>query len=265
MSARDLQAVILAGGKGKRMKSDLPKVLHRLHDKPMIQHAIDHMREAGVNDIIIVVGYGRDLVRQELGDQVRYAIQEEQLGTGHAVQQALPMLAGTSGSVIICYGDMPLLSPDTIRSLIALQSEPGVAGAILTIVLDNPPDFGRIIRDDSGRVMRVVEVKDCTPEQLQVKEVNVGVYCFESEALQWALPRLTNENAQKEYYLTDVVQLLADAGKRVETVRTTNLEETLGINDRAHLQFAERLKDIEYAESLYELIDAVAALTQRRG
>src|SRR5581483_997591 len=168
---RDLRAVILCGGQGKRMQSDLPKVLHELHGKPMIQHAVEHVREAGVTDIIVVVGYGRDLVMARLGDQVRYAVQEEQLGTGHAVQQALPLLADATGSVVICYGDMPLLSPATIRALIDAEAQPGVAGAILTVVLENPPDFGRVVRDPTGAVLRVVEVKDCTPDELRLKEV----------------------------------------------------------------------------------------------
>ena len=246
------------------MQSDLPKVLHPIDGKAMIQHAIEHVREAGVRDVIVVVGYRRELVMEQLGDQVRYAVQEQQLGTGHAVQQALPLLAGATGAVVICYGDMPLLNPVTIRRLIDVQAQPAVAGAILTVVLDNPPDFGRIVRDADGHVKKVVEVKDASPTELQLKEVNVGVYCFDAEALQWALPRLTNTNAQGEFYLTDVVQILADAGRRVETVRTDNLEETLGINDREHLRFAERLKHIAYAESLYELIDAAAALERRR-
>jgi bifunctional UDP-N-acetylglucosamine pyrophosphorylase/glucosamine-1-phosphate N-acetyltransferase len=260
MAMHELRAIILAGGKGKRMRSDLPKVLHLLHGKPLIQHAIDNVRAAGIDDIIVVVGFGREQVMAELGAQVRYAVQEQQLGTGHAVQQALPLLADATGAVVICYGDMPLLSPATIRALVAAQQQPGVAGAILTVVLDNPPDFGRIVRDAAGQVQRIVEVKDCTPEQLALREVNVGVYCFDAAALRWALPRLRNDNAQREYYLTDVVELLARAGQRIETVRTENLEETLGINDQAHLEFAERLRDIAYAESLYELIDAVVAL-----
>ncbi len=263
MSERELRGIILAGGKGKRMASELPKVLHEIHGTSMIEYAVEHLREAGVEDVIVVVGYGREQVMERLGDRVRYAVQEEQLGTGHAVQQALPLLAGTSGSVVICYGDMPLLTPATIRALVAAQSQEGIAGAILTVVLENPPDFGRIVRNEAGTVRKVVEVKDCTPEELALREVNVGVYCFDSEALQWALPRLDNNNAQHEYYLTDVVGLLAAAGKRVETVRTDNLEETLGINDRAHLQFAERLRDIAYAESLYELVDASVALARR--
>jgi bifunctional UDP-N-acetylglucosamine pyrophosphorylase / glucosamine-1-phosphate N-acetyltransferase len=265
MTDRDVRAVILAGGKGKRMNSDLPKVLHEIHGKAMIELAVEHVREAGINDVIVVVGYRRDLVMDRLGDRVQYAIQEAQLGTGHAVQQALPFFAGSSGSVVICYGDMPLLSPGTINELVSAQTRPGTAGAILTVVLENPPDFGRVVRTPDGSVRKVVEVKDCTPDELLLKEVNVGVYCFDSAALAWALPKLDNQNAQNEYYLTDVVALLAGAGQRVDTVRTNNLEETLGINDQAHLQFAERLSTIAYAESLYELVDVMVAVSRDQG
>src|SRR4051794_6910620 len=257
-------AVILAGGKGNRMRSDLPKVLHPLHGRSMIQHAVDHVRAAGIQDIIVVVGYGRDLVMADLADQAQFVVQEQQLGTGHAVQQALPLLGGRQGSIVICYGDMPLLNPTTIRRLVDVQTGSGAAGAILTVVLDNPPDFGRVVRDAAGGVRKVVEVKDCTPAERALKEVDVGVYCFDAAALCWALPRLSNDNAQHEYYLTDVVEILTGAGRRVETVQTDNLEETLGINDQAHLQFAERLRDIAYAESLYELVDAMVAV-QRAG
>ena len=264
MGERTLQAVILAGGQGKRMKSDLPKVLHELHGKPLIQHVIDGLRRAGITDLIVVVGYGRGRVMAQVGDQARFAFQEPQLGTGHAVQQALPLFAGAGGSVVICHGDMPLLTPATLRALVEAQARPGVAGALLTVVLDNPPDFGRIVRGADGRVAKIVEVRDCTPAELAINELNAGVYCFDAEALEWALPRLTNQNAQQEFYLTDVVQILAEAGRRVETVETKNFEETLGINDRRHLEFAERLLDIAYAESLYELIDAAIALGRRR-
>jgi bifunctional UDP-N-acetylglucosamine pyrophosphorylase/glucosamine-1-phosphate N-acetyltransferase len=205
MAARDLRAIILAGGKGTRMQSDLPKVLHELHGRSMIEHAVDHVRQAGIPDVIVVVGYRGELVMERLGDRVRYARQEEQLGTGHAVQQALPLLADATGSVVICYGDMPLLSPTAIRGLVDAQGQAGEAGAILTVVLDNPPDFGRVVRNPDGAVQKVVEVKDCTPEELALKEVNVGVYCFDAESLRWALPRLTNANAQHEYYLTDTI------------------------------------------------------------
>ena len=243
MEKRGLQAVVLAGGKGTRMKSDLPKVLHDLRGKSVIRHAIDNLGEAGIEDVIVVVGHGGDLVKEHLKGRVRFAVQEKQLGTGHAVRQALPLLEGTAGSVFICYGDMPFLQPATIRALVDTGSRPDVAGAILTMVLDDPPDFGRVIRDEHGQVIRVVEVKDCTPEELGIKEFNVGVYCFDVGALRWALPRLGDDNAQGEYYLTDLVQILTEGGRRVETVRTDNLEDTVGVNDRADLKFAERLKD----------------------
>jgi bifunctional UDP-N-acetylglucosamine pyrophosphorylase/glucosamine-1-phosphate N-acetyltransferase len=250
---RDLQAIVLAGGKGTRMKSDLPKVLHDLYGKSVIRHSIDNVREAGIGDVIVVVGYGRELVMEHLGDRVWFAVQEEQLGTGHAARQALPLLGEDIGSVVVCYGDMPFLRPPTFRALIDAQSQPGVAAAILTMELENPPDFGRVVRDGRGRVRRVVEVKDCTRDELKLKEFNVGVYCFNTGALRWALPRLRNDNAQEEYYLTDVVQILVEGGWRVKTVRTESIEETLGINDRADLELAERLKDIAGAESVSDL------------
>lgn len=246
---RGLQAIVLAGGKGTRMRSDLPKVLHDLRGKSVIRHAIDNLREVGIDDVIVVIGHGGDLVKEHLEGGVRFAVQERQLGTGHAVRQALPLLEETTGSVFICYGDMPFLHPATIRALIDTGSQPDVAGAILTMVLDDPPNFGRVIRDEHAQVRRVVEVKDCTPEELGIKEFNVGVYCFDAEALRWALPRLRDDNAQGEYYLTDLVQILTEGGRRVETVRTENLEDTVGVNDRADLKFAERLKDTTRSKS----------------
>jgi bifunctional UDP-N-acetylglucosamine pyrophosphorylase/glucosamine-1-phosphate N-acetyltransferase len=158
---------------------------------------------------------------------------------------------------------MPFLRPATLRALIDARSQPGVAAAILTMELDNPPEFGRVIRDEHGQVRRVVEVKDCTPEELEIKEFNVGVCCFDTEALQWALPRLSDDNAQGEYYLTDVVHILVEGGRRVQTVPTESIEEILGINDHADLELAERLKHIARAESVSELVDASIALGRR--
>ena len=261
---RETKAIILAAGKGTRMSSELPKVLHKVEGKPMIQHSIEKARAAGVGEIIVVVGYRKELIVELLGDSVKYAVQEKQLGTGHAVACARPYLAGFEGNVVVLYGDMPLLSPQTIRALIERRDEDEAASAILTIVLDNPPDFGRIVRDGAGQVMRVVEVKDATPEELDIKEVNVGAYCFDCQALLPALGLLRDDNAQSEYYLTDVVEILARQGRRVETVVTPRLEEALGINDPVHRAFAEKLADIRYAESLYELIDASIALARER-
>jgi bifunctional UDP-N-acetylglucosamine pyrophosphorylase/glucosamine-1-phosphate N-acetyltransferase len=241
---RYLVAIVLAGGKGTRMKSDLPKVLHDLSGRSVIRHAVANLREAGIGDVIVVVGHRRDLVTEHLDGEVRFAVQEHQLGTGHAVQLALSLVGETSQSVFDCYGDMPFLSTSTIRRLIDTRSHLGVAGVILTMIADNPPDYGRVIRDENGRVKKVVEVKDCTAEELKIREVNVGVYCFDAGALRWSLPRLDDDNAQGEYQLTDVVRVLAGGGRRVETMRTDSLEEAHGINDRADLERAQRLNDI---------------------
>ncbi|RMF26512.1 MAG: hypothetical protein D6759_19570, partial [Chloroflexi bacterium] len=248
--------------------SELPKVLHSVDGKTMIQHVVERVHALGIEEIIVVVGYKREMVINHLRQVVpelrlRYTIQEKQLGTGHAVMMARPYLQGFRGRVLVLYGDMPLINPRTIRRLIeACQSE--VKATLLTIVLDNPPDFGRIVRDESGRVLRVVEVQDATPEERAIREVNVGMYCFDSEALLTALGHLRNDNAQGEYYLTDVIGEIVQSGGRVETVVAETLEETLGINDQNHLRFAEALKHIQYAESLYELIDATLAMTRAR-
>ena len=167
MNEHDLRAIVLAGGKGTRMKSDLPKVLHDLYGKSVIRHSIDNVREAGIDDVIVVVGHRRGRVMEHLRGRVRFAVQEEQLGTGHAVLQSLPLLGEATGSVIVCYGDMPFLRPATFRALIDARSRPGVAAAILTMELENPPDFGRVVRDDRGRVRKVGGVKDCTTEELE--------------------------------------------------------------------------------------------------
>ena len=262
---RETKAVILAAGKGTRMRSELPKVLHQVEGKTMIQHSIEKAQTAGVGEVVAVVGYRKEMVMDTLGDLAKYAVQEEQLGTGHAVAQARPHLEGFQGNVVVLYGDMPLLSSETIGSLIQRRDETDAAGVILTIVLDNPPDFGRIVRDEAGRVVRVVEVKDATPGELAIKEVNVGAYCFDCQSLLSALDQLNNDNAQGEFYLTDVVGIMARQGQRVETVVSPNLEETLGINDPVHLAFAEKMSDIQYAESLYELIDATLAMSRGRG
>jgi len=254
----DIIAVVLAAGKGTRMKSDLPKVLHTIHGRSMIQHVVDRVHSVGIRDIVLVVGYGRDRVMAHLGSSVRYAVQERQLGTAHAVMMARSYLAGFAGRVLVVYGDMPLISPHTVRRLID-RCAGDVKAALLTIVLDNPPDFGRVVRGPDGSVVRIVEVKDADPQTLAIKEINVGTYCFDSRALLDALERLSNDNAQGEYYLTDVVELIAGAGGRIETLVAPTLEETLGINDPEHLRFAESLQHLDYAESVYPLVDATVA------
>ena len=263
---RETKTLILGAGKGTRMGSDLPKVLHPLLGRPMIEHSIERARTAGIGEVVVVVGYRRELVSEAVEPLgVRLAVQEEQRGTGHAVVQARPYLEGFDGNVVVLYGDMPLLGSEVIRSLVDKREATGAAAVPLTIRLDNPPDFGRIVRDEQGRVRRVVEVRDANPEELAIKEVNVGAYCFDCPKLLWALSQLRDDNQQGEYYLTDAVGILVDAGETVETVVTERLEETLGINDPFHLSFAEKLEDIRYAESLYELVDATLAMERGRG
>jgi bifunctional UDP-N-acetylglucosamine pyrophosphorylase/glucosamine-1-phosphate N-acetyltransferase len=261
MSARATKAVILAAGQGTRMGSDRPKVLHAVDGRPMVIHCIEATMAAGIDDVILVVGVGRDEVIYAVDDAydgVEYAVQEEQVGTGHAVLQARSFLDGFDGSVVVLYGDMPLLMPDTIRAAVDKRDETGAAAVVLTIELENPPDFGRIVRDTDGRTVGIVEVRDATPEQLAVREVNVGAYCFDAAALLGALDRVGNDNAQGEYYLTDVIGILAADGAMVATLVVEHIEEALGINDPEHLDFAEKVRHIRYAETRYARVDALA-------
>jgi bifunctional UDP-N-acetylglucosamine pyrophosphorylase/glucosamine-1-phosphate N-acetyltransferase len=236
-----------------------------LHDRTLVQHVIDRVREIGVHNIVVVVGYKGEMVRAQLGTGVRYAVQERQLGTAHAVMAARPYLDEFAGRVVVLYGDMPLINPATIRRLID-RCQGNVKAAILTIVLENPPDFGRIVRRPDDGVIRIVEVKDADPRTLAIREVNAGMYCFDSQALLSALSRLSNDNAQGEYYLTDVIELIAADGGRIETIVAPTLEETLGINEPLHLRFAESLVHLDYAESIYPVVDAslAASRTTRR-
>jgi bifunctional UDP-N-acetylglucosamine pyrophosphorylase / glucosamine-1-phosphate N-acetyltransferase len=262
----DVTAIILAAGKGTRMRSDLPKVLHEVDGVPMIVHSVRRAKAAGIDDITVVVGYRGDLIRAALaGEGVSFVTQTAQLGTGHAVMQARDAISAANGPVVVLYGDMPLLSPKTISRLVRTQTETSAAAVLLTVVLDAPPDFGRIIRDADGRVLRVVEVKDATAEELDVREVNVGAYCFTSGQLLDSLDHLRADNKQAEYYLTDVVEIMSGGDLQVDTVVTDALEETLGVNDPLHLAFAGTLGDIQYAESLYELIDATLAMRRSTG
>ncbi|HET7088077.1 MAG TPA: NTP transferase domain-containing protein [Anaerolineae bacterium] len=255
-------AVVLAAGKGTRMKSDLPKVLHTLHGQSLIQHVVERVRRVGIRDIIVVVGYQREQVMAHLGASVRYAIQEEQLGTAHAVMMARPYLSNFTGRVLIAYGDMPLINPDTMKRLID-RCQGDVKASMLTIILENPPDFGRVVRGPDGRVLRIIEVQDADPETLALREINVGMYCFECRALLAAFDRLSNNNAQKEYYLTDAIEAIASTGGRIETIVAPTVEETLGINEPGNLRFAESLKHLDYAERMYPVIYASLAASRR--
>ncbi|KAF6579741.1 MULTISPECIES: bifunctional UDP-N-acetylglucosamine diphosphorylase/glucosamine-1-phosphate N-acetyltransferase GlmU [unclassified Paenibacillus] len=232
-------AVILAAGQGKRMKSKLYKVLHPVCGKPMVGHVLDTVREIGVSRSVVVVGHGAEAVQSYLGPSAEYALQAEQLGTGHAVKQAKDLLGQEQGTTIVICGDTPLITAETLEGLVQLHESRGAAATILTAELDNPKGYGRVIRDTSGAVLKIVEQKDCSPEEDAVREINTGTYCFDNAKLFAALDKVTNTNAQQEYYLTDVIGILHGEGEQVEAYLTNDVSESIGVNDRVALSVAE--------------------------
>jgi bifunctional UDP-N-acetylglucosamine pyrophosphorylase/glucosamine-1-phosphate N-acetyltransferase len=236
---REIEAVVLAAGKGKRMVSALPKVLHTICGRPMIAYVLEALAQITATAPIIVVGHGGERVRAVVGAGPRFVVQAEQLGTGHAVMQALPLLRAEVGTVLILYGDVPFLQPQTIERLLAQHREQRVTATILTDIRDDPTGYGRVIRDGGGRVHRIVEEPDATPAERQVREINAGTYAIEMGALRDALHRLRPANAQGEYYLTDVIHTLLDRGHSVAAVAASSSLETNGINSRAELAQAE--------------------------
>ncbi|MGH2400655.1 MAG: NTP transferase domain-containing protein, partial [bacterium] len=200
-----VRAVVLAAGQGKRMHSDLPKVLHLLCGQPLLTYVLDALAAAGIARPLVVVGHGAEGVRTTAGGGVEFIEQREQLGTGHAVIQALPRLEGGSGPVLVLYGDTPLLQPEAIHALLDLHRSSGAAATMLTAALDDPSGYGRIIRGSSGAVARIVEEADATPDEARLREINAGTYVFEPRALAAGLEALTPANTQKEYYLTDTI------------------------------------------------------------
>ena len=234
-------AVVLAAGKGTRMKSSLHKVLHQVLGKSMVDHAVTNLEKIGVDKIVTVIGYEAESVRAELQDRVEYAMQTEQLGTGHAVMMTKELLEGLDGVTIVTYGDVPPLTEQTISNLFDYHQSQKAAITILTACTDNPTGYGRIIRDEEGNVLRIVEQKDANTEELLVKEINTGVCCYDNKVLFEALTKITNNNSQGEYYLTDLVGIIRDMGLKVVAYVNEDFEETLGVNDRVQLAYAEKV------------------------
>lgn len=231
-----IYAVILAAGKGTRMKSDLPKVLHEVLYKPMIQHVVDELKKVGVDEIVAIVGHGADAVKTVLsGQDVEFALQSEQLGTGHAVLQAADLLEGKEGLTLVLNGDAPLIQAATLKSLIETHINGGNDATMMTCVLPETTPFGRIIRDASGNVVDVIEHKDATEEQRKITEMNVGEYCFNNQYLFSVLRKLQPNNAQHEYYITDFAKIMGDMGLKVGTHIIDDFDEVGGINDRVSL------------------------------
>ncbi|CAG21857.1 bifunctional UDP-N-acetylglucosamine diphosphorylase/glucosamine-1-phosphate N-acetyltransferase GlmU [Photobacterium profundum] len=242
-------AVILAAGKGTRMYSNVPKVLHTLAGKPMAKHVIDTCSDLGASHIHLVYGHGGDTMQQVLADEpVSWILQAEQLGTGHAVNQASSGLADNE-KVLILYGDVPLISGDTLTNLLDAQPDGGIA--LLTVVLDNPVGYGRIVRRN-GPVVAIVEQKDASEEQKLIKEINTGVMVANGGDLKRWLGQLKNENSQGEYYLTDIIAIAHDEGRAVEAVHPVNPIEVEGVNNRIQLARLERAYQAMQAERLLE-------------
>ncbi|ADU28341.1 bifunctional UDP-N-acetylglucosamine diphosphorylase/glucosamine-1-phosphate N-acetyltransferase GlmU [Evansella cellulosilytica] len=232
-------AVILAAGKGTRMKSDLYKVLHPVCDKPMVQHVVDEVEKCNVKKTIAVVGHGAEKVKDQLGDRVTYVLQEDQLGTGHAVMQTEPLLMDKEGTTVVLCGDTPLLTSETITALINEHESKGAKATILTAHAPDPTGYGRIIRNSSGVVNKIVEHKDASESERLVKEINTGTYCFDNKFLFSALKSVGNDNVQGEYYLPDVIEILEKQGELIAAYQTPDFNETVGVNDRVALSHAE--------------------------
>ena len=233
-------ALILAAGQGKRIKSDLPKVLHKVCGKEMVNHVIDTLRKGNVEDINVIIGKGAELVKENTKSRnVSYSLQEEQLGTGHAVKCAIDFLKNKKGTVAVFNGDSPLIQEETIKELFKAHKESGNSATILTSILDDASGYGRIIRNEN-EVLKIVEHKDCNEEELKVKEINSGMYCFEIESLVECLDNLSNDNSQGEYYLTDVIGMMKEKNQKVGAL-VINHEETLGVNSRVQLAEVEAI------------------------
>jgi len=236
----NLAAVILAAGKGTRMNSKLPKVLHTVCGSSMLSYVIDAVAGAGVKKTVVVAGCGADQVAREVEDKAEVVLQAEQLGTAHALAQAGPLLRDFPGCLLVLCGDTPLIEAGTLAKLVEKHRSMGVAATVLTAEMEEPAGYGRVIRDRQGRVLKIVEQKDASTDEKAVREVNTGVYCFEAAGLFDALAQVTPANAQGEYYLTDIIDIYVNSGRTVGAVVLKNPIEVTGINDRVQLAEVEQ-------------------------
>ena len=232
--------IILAAGMGTRMVSSLPKPLHPLLGKPLIEYVLSAVQPLSDNLPVIVIGHGGDEIQEKLADKGRFVVQEDLLGTGHAVQQAESLLKDHSDQVLVVYGDMPLIKPQTLKNLVETQQEHTGPVTILTLIDEDPRGFGRVVRDNSGQIQAIVEEVDATPAQLEITELNAGMYCFQADWL-WENLKKLEVSPKGEYYLTDMVGLAVEGGQAVVSVRVDDSRELLGINNRVHLAEAGRI------------------------
>ena len=232
----DMMAIVMAAGKGTRMKSKKSKLVQKIYGKEVVKRAVENAEKAGINNIIAVVGYMKEEVMEVLGDSVQYAVQDEMLGTAHAVMQASKYLEGKKGKVLVLNGDVPILRPETLNRLLNKSIENKECATLLTAIYDNPTGYGRIVRDEGGNIEGIVEEKDTTDEQKEIKEINAGIYCFDIEALLEALKEVKPNNAQGEYYITDVIEIMNSKGLKTGAVIVEDNTEILGVNDRIQLE-----------------------------
>ena len=234
-------AIILAAGKGKRMKSDLPKVLHRINGKSLIRHLLETMSGVALDRTVVVIGHKGELVIEELRDfKVEFVWQEEQKGTGHAVIMTEDVFRGFEGTILVANGDVPFLSAKSIKSLFEFHTLNNASATCLSADLDNPRGYGRIVRQDNSDILAaIIEEKDAGPEIEKIREINSGLFCFSSRDLFWALHQVTDENVQKEYYITDSIEILRKAGKRCAAWKVCDPLEVEGVNSLEQLSSLE--------------------------
>ena len=240
----NIKAVILAAGKGTRMKSDLPKVLHKIDDKTLVEYVVDAVKGAGIEKVCLVVGYKADMVKEGINCHVEFALQEEQLGTGHAVKCAADFI-GNDGETLILCGDTPLIQSGTIKKLIDFHKKNNNYVTVLSAKIDDPTGYGRIIREENGQFIKNEEHKDATEKERETKEINSGMYIFNSRELVEGLSMLNTDNAQGEYYLPDVITVIKNKGLKADAYVMDNANEIFGINTIEQLEEAKKiLKDL---------------------
>ena len=242
MKTRPLSSLILAAGKGTRMQSDLAKVLHLLCGRPLLAYCLDAAKEIHSERIVVVIGHQADLVRNIFKDEdVIFVEQKEQMGTGHAVLQANDAFRGYNGNVLILCGDVPLLQVSTLEALIAFHEECRAVVTVMTVILDDPGSYGRVVKGNDGEILKIVEAKDATAEERLVGEINTGIYCVDGRFLFDAVSRLTNRNAQKEYYLTDILEIARGEALKTAAFVAADPIEVMGINTPEDLAVASRI------------------------
>ena len=236
-----VMTLIMAAGKGTRMNSDKSKLLQKIYDKEIVKRVADLAFDFGSDEVVAVVGHMREQIEFVLGDSVKYAYQDELLGTGHAVMQAKSFLEGKKGKVVILYGDVPIIRKETIMALVAKSIKNKEYATILTAICDNPEGYGRIIRDEGGNIKAIVEEDEATTFEKEIKEINSGIYCFDIEELVLALDDIKPNNSQGEYYLTDVIRIMNEKGLKTGAVIVGDNTEILGVNDRSQLELLTRV------------------------